>query len=971
VFRLVHRVVSGFAAVTAPRAQWTCHQPDLFVSPIVVSEASRVRRRAAVACAMWAGVWLVPAAADGQAAASPLAKCERPAGGTWTYEELLCLWNVGRQHHRLDEARRRLRQLGAGSIEHPWATLVLAHASFEQNESQGIALYEQAAAGFVRSGEASGEVVARQNLRNMYRLRGSSEAARRQVERAVAVAEASGEPLTIARASVIQANEAMDTGGDLGNAYRALRRAEQLAFPDGPIGLRRSILISLGNVTQYLGRLEDSIDALERHRALRAVDGSSIGAALASFNLLNARQTLSESRPLAGARDQLIANAQAVVEEAIALQHPEVEARARRVLGELVRTRDPALAETQLRRCLDLGASLGYPDLRATCLWSLALHEASRNPARAEQLSREALTLVGTNRDRPMLAYAWQSRLRLVWRTLPEEQAISESLEAVDAIERLRAGQRDDASRATLFTNWTRDYYWLTGRLLEAQVPRLAQAFTVGERLRSRVLLEYLVQAGVTTPADPGRDAARQRLAQRITNTQRRLSSSALGEQERRTLLDQLQLLEIERADLDAGRVVAAAPALQFASLEDIQKGLGDTEALLWFSIAPWKDLYDDFGGGAWVVAVTRMAATIHRLAPAVDLDSQAAAFIGLLRDRSVVRDAWMGAARPLGRTLLSGAIGGLPPGIDRLVIVSDGVLHRIPFEVLPVDPDSTPLGERFEISTVPSATVWLRLRQALTSPGGGRALVLADPELSRANPSGDLDLEPLPWARQEATAIGRLLGLAASDVLVGTAASEHSLKHASLPSFEVLHLAAHARADTAFPERSAVFLTPGGEDEDGWLQPREIAGLQLGGRLVVLSACESADGSLLSGEGPLSLARAFFAAGAGGVVATRWPLRDDDAAFMMERFYRALRAGDHVGAALRRARRDAVARGLPPGAWAGVALLGDGRHRPFQPVRDASGRRAAFAIVLTVAAAAVAWTRWRRRPLDVRSARG
>jgi hypothetical protein len=64
--------------------------------------------------------------------------------------------------------------------------------------------------------------------------------------------------------------------------------------------------------------------------------------------------------------------------------------------------------------------------------------------------------------------------------------------------------------------------------------------------------------------------------------------------------------------------------------------------------------------------------------------------------------------------------------------------------------------------------------------------------------------------------------------------------------------------------------------------------------------------------------------------VATRWPLRDDDAAFMMERFYRALRDGEEVAAALRHARRDAVNAGLPAAAWAGVAVLGDGAHRPF-----------------------------------------
>ena len=67
----------------------------------------------------------------------------------------------------------------------------------------------------------------------------------------------------------------------------------------------------------------------------------------------------------------------------------------------------------------------------------------------------------------------------------------------------------------------------------------------------------------------------------------------------------------------------------------------------------------------------------------------------------------------------------------------------------------------------------------------------------------------------------------------------------------------------------------------DGFSRGR-LRQLDLRGRLVVLSACESAGGSVLSGEGPLSLARAFFAGGAGAVVATRWPLRDDDAALIM-----------------------------------------------------------------------------------------
>ena len=888
--------------------------------------------RAAVACGLLAFASLVPAEGAGQNAPGPFATCERPPGTAWTYQDLLCFVQVGQRHRLLEEARRRLRRLGGGTLEHPWATLVLAHSTFEQYEAQGIALYELAAEGFVRSGEAAGEVVARQNLRNMYRLRGSFDAARRQVERAMAVAETSKDPLLIARALVINAGEIIDTGGDIGSAYRALRRAEGLAFPDGSLGLRRSILWNLANASFYLGRVDEAIEALQRHRALRAEDGSLVDAAVVAFNLLNARLTAAEARPVAGARDELIASAEAVLEEVIGLKHKAFEAQTRRVLGDLLRARDPVLAEMHLRRCLDLEASLGYPRLRAACLWSLAAHESTRNPGRAEQLSREAVALVGADRGSLLLAYAWQSRLRLVWRTLPEDQAIAESLEALGAIERLRASQKDAESRAALFTGWTRDYYWLTGRLLDVRTPRLAQAFTVGERLRSRVLLEYLAQAGVPPPPNADRAAAREVLARRTASIQRRLLSASLGGQERQSLLGQLQLLDFERIELDEGRIAAVDPAdVKFASLDSVQKTLEDGEALLWFSIAPWKDLYDDFGGGAWVIAITRQAVTVHRVDAPVDLDSQVAALIGLLRNRDVDPNLWTGAAQQLGRTLLRGPLAGLPRDIERLVIVSDGVLHRMPFEALTVDAGSAPLGERFEISVVPSATLWLHLRQSRPSPVGGRAMVLADPELQRGSPDSDLRLEPLPWARQEAKAIGRLLDLDASDVLEGPAASEHVLKHLSFAPFGVLHLAAHARADTAFPERSAVFLAPGDESEDGWLQPREIAQLKLDGRLVVLSACESADGSLLSGEGPLSLARAFFAAGAGGVIATRWPLRDDDAAFLMERFYAALGDGDRAGAALRRARRDAVAAGLPAGAWAGVTLLGDGLHRPFQ----------------------------------------
>jgi CHAT domain-containing protein/tetratricopeptide (TPR) repeat protein len=846
---------------------------------------------------------------------------------------------------------------------------VLAHATFEQFETEAISLYELAAEGFIRSGEPGGEIVARQNLRNMYRLRGSFDAARRQVERAEAVAEASGEPLTIARASVMLAEQAIETGGDVGRAHRALVRARHQAFPGAPIGLRRAILVAMANASFYLGRLEEAIDALERHRALRMEDGSTVDAAVVAFNLLNARLARSEADPVPGARRQLITEAEAVVAEASALNHPAVEAQAHRVLGELVGGDDPDRAEAHLRRCLRIEAALGYPKVRAACLGSLALHQSSRDPAAAERSSREALSLAGASGGGPLLAYAWQARLRLVWRTLGEDQAIAESLVALDAIERLRSGQADQTGRAALFSTWAHEYRSMTGRLLQAGPSRLATAIEIGERMRARVLLEYLTQAGLPAPPDGDRADRRDRLTRTLTDTQRLLLRPGLPLRERGPLLERLELIELELTGLDSGRITAMSSGdASLASLGAIQQSLHDREALLWFSTAPWKDLYGDFGGGSWVVAITRRGATIHPLRTGVELDGQVAALTGLLRRRETPANLWQPAARRLGNVLLAAAVAQLPPAIDRLVIVSDGVLHDMPFEALWAGSGPMPLGAQYEISMAPSATLWMRVRQSRAPPAQHRVLVLADPDITAGDAVANVRLPPLPWARQEATRIATLLRADAGHVLQGSAASERALKTASLGTFGILHLAAHARADGAFPGRSAVFLAPGGEEEDGWLQPREIAALGLRGQLVVLSACESAGGSLLPGEGALSLARAFFAGGAGGVVATRWPLRDDDAAFVMERMYRRLALGDNVGAALRRARRDAMDAGLPAAAWAGIAFLGVGLPDPVAIRRDAAAAWPEIVVITMMPAVAIlAWLRWMRTRRGVR----
>lgn len=124
---------------------------------------------------------------------------------------------------------------------------------------------------------------------------------------------------------------------------------------------------------------------------------------------------------------------------------------------------------------------------------------------------------------------------------------------------------------------------------------------------------------------------------------------------------------------------------------------------------------------------------------------------------------------------------------------------------------------------------------------------------------------------------------------------------------------------------------------------------------MVTLASCRSAGGRVLPGEGPMSLGRAFLAAGARVVLGSLWPLRDDEAETFFGRFYRRLAAGENAAAALAATQRELAAQGEPAAAWAGVVLLGDGdfrlepRSRLGQLAR--SPGRLAFGLALGIAA--------------------
>ena len=294
--------------------------------------------------------------------------------------------------------------------------------------------------------------------------------------------------------------------------------------------------------------------------------------------------------------------------------------------------------------------------------------------------------------------------------------------------------------------------------------------------------------------------------------------------------------------------------------------------------------------------------------------------------------------AKTLGATLLQPAADLLPPGVTRLVIIPDGHLHRVPFDALRLADGSTAV-ERWAIGQSPSASLaaalWRKRGGSGSVPDRSRILALGDPafalelasattregEVFRSAFEAQGGLPRLAGSGEEARAVARYARR--SEVRLRDEASEAWIKHAPLDRFSVIHLATHALVDESSLARTALALAPGAR-EDGFLSPADLAGLRLDADLVVLSACRTAGGVTVAGEGIQGLAAPLVAAGARSVVATQWRVGDRSTVRLVGDLYDGLARGETVVDALRSAKLAAIRRGAPAGEWAGFTVVGD-----------------------------------------------
>ena len=295
--------------------------------------------------------------------------------------------------------------------------------------------------------------------------------------------------------------------------------------------------------------------------------------------------------------------------------------------------------------------------------------------------------------------------------------------------------------------------------------------------------------------------------------------------------------------------------------------------------------------------------------------------------------------AGALYRLLFARASRFVKPG-DKILIVADGILHYLPFEVLSSPETKRFLLEDFTIAYAPSVSTYGHLRNERRSRTSQRSLLaFADPVFPRvaARASeqdlvrgiyerGGIQFVPLPSTRKEVESIASLYRPNDRKVYFGRDATKAAFQHEHLAGYRILHLATHAVIDERVPARSGVVLSGSGA-EDGILRVPDVFNLDLDADLVVLSACQTGLGKLVKGEGMVGLTRSFLYAGSSRVAVSLWEVNDTATAELMANFYRSMRSGAAPAAALRSAKLTMLSSATPayrhPYFWAPFVMTG------------------------------------------------
>ncbi len=555
-------------------------------------------------------------------------------------------------------------------------------------------------------------------------------------------------------------------------------------------------------------------------------------------------------------------------------------------------------------------------------------------------------------------SFYWLARVERENGNLPK--AIENLENGLAIIEQIRGEIISPELRTAYFSTVQQFYEFYTDLLVSRYEKSkteedLALTLQTSERARTRGLVELLQEANVNIRQGVDVKMLEQvQDLQNSLNTKYRQRTQAVGRKatdeqvakitnEINVLTTQLADLQtkIRRenpryADLTQGAAISAKEIQNLLDDETVllEYKLGETRSFLWF--------------------VTKDSIKIFTLPARKEIETIAKDFYASIISRDKTQEANTAElSKKLTEILLA------PVGSEiknkRLAIVADGVLQFIPFAALkiPISKLQLPnLIESSEIVVLPSASVLAELRRnSGTKQTPAKTLaIFADPifdanDARLTNKSSekstqlgkvlrDFNLgENLPRllsSRIEAKNISAFVPKNQADLNIDFDANRENATSENLANYRILHFATHGFLDTSRPELSGLVLSlydKNGKPQDGFLRLNQIYNLNLNSDLIVLSACQTALGKDVRGEGLIGLTRGFMYAGAKRIVASLWKVDDAATAEFMKRFYQnLLQKNLSPVAALRAAQIEIkqIPRFRAPYFWAGFTLQGE-----------------------------------------------
>jgi CHAT domain-containing protein/tetratricopeptide (TPR) repeat protein len=481
---------------------------------------------------------------------------------------------------------------------------------------------------------------------------------------------------------------------------------------------------------------------------------------------------------------------------------------------------------------------------------------------------------------------------------LPEAEASLR--QAVAGIEDLRSVLQTEELRETYFENKVDVYEDLILTLLGRR--QMAEAFDIGERARARAFLDLLGNRVTLSRGQNQSLIAEERALRGRIDALKALPEDAPAlHRELELARDTYQafLQRVRKLDREQASLMSVEPL----TLREVQALLPEGSLLLEYFVT---------GQGRtvlWIVDRQRVDVTVLPVGR-----QEVARRVHAFRDAIASRDRHA-ETRKMAQALFDLFVrpGWRDATPRELLIVPHDALHYLPFQAL------MPAADRFLIQDLPlyyyssaSLMQFTREKAAARQPS---PLAVGNPDL------GDPALN-LRYAEREARVVGDLFPGAA--VLMRHKATKAKSREQSAER-TILHFAMHADLEEADPLGSALRFTPE-RDDDGRLEVQEIFGMNLQASLVVLSACETALGTLSRGDELTGLTRAFLYAGTPSIITTLWRVNDRASYELMQEFYRNLQAGRGKAEALRQAQIATLMKYPDPYYWAAYELTGEAR---------------------------------------------